>query len=200
MLVLTVDPGLRGCGCAWWEGKAPPGGGPRTWTLLRAAYVAALAHEPEDGRDEGAVAWMAMVGAVAAETRRVLAEATGYTSAHGLGLGPDVVAVEAMRVYARGKGDPADLVALAAIAGGILASFPSARHVALRASEWKGQVPRSIMGERVVAKLRGERPLPPGATAPWSAVDAWTAREKDRLNDAAHAAGLGLYLFERARL
>ena len=189
MLVLTVDPGLRGCGCAWWRGERPPGApaSSRVWTLLRAAYVPALAHEPEDGRDEGAVAWMAAVGAVAEERR-------------GLGVDPDVVAVEAMRVYARGKGDPADLVALAAIAGGVLAAFPSAGHLALRASEWKGQVPRGIMGQRVLAKLRGERPFPPGVTAAWSVVDQWTARSKDRLNDACHAVGLGLFLFERGRV
>jgi hypothetical protein len=153
--------------------------------LLRAAYVPALEHEPEDGRDEGAVAWTAMVGAVVAESRRAL-----------LGNAPRVVVVEAMRVYTRGKGDPADLVALAAVAGGILASFPSARPLALRASAWKGQVPRDVMGERIAAKLRGERPLLPGVTAPWSSVDPWTARSKERLNDAAHAVGLGLYLFE----
>lgn len=195
-MLLTVDPGLRGCGCAWWVG-------PRGARVLhRAAYVPGLAHDPEDGKDEGAVACMAAVAAVVRATREVAASQLDVLALIAGSPSPSVeaVAVEWMKVYTRGEGDPADLVALSAIGGGVLASYPRALAIGLRPSEWKGQVPRAVMGARVEAKVRGTKPLPSGVTAPWSAVDPWTARSKDRLNDAMHAVGIGLFLFEHGRL
>jgi hypothetical protein len=46
-LLLSIDPGLRGCGCAWWTKDAG------VWSLHSAAYVSALSHEPEDKDDDG---------------------------------------------------------------------------------------------------------------------------------------------------
>lgn len=169
--MLTIDPGVHGCGCAWWSRTA------YGWSLLRAAYIPAL---PVEGEGRGAV-WAAAVA--------------GVVRAAGSLPPPDVIAVEAMQVYARGKGDPADLLALSAIGGGILAAFPRARPVALLPAEWKGQVPREVMGERVAAKLKGERPLPAGVLAAWSAV--LVPARKTHLNDVMHAVGIGLYLCER---
>ena len=175
MVVLTVDPGLAGCGCAWWSLSAS------RWSLLRAAFAPAAPLEA--GAARGAV-WMAAVDGV----RRAAAAVPP----------PGVVAVEAMQVYGRGKGDPADLIALAAVGGGVLAAFPAARPVAVLPAEWKGQVPRDVMGERVAGKLRGERPLPAGVDAAWSAVA--VPPRKTHLNDVLHAVGIGLYLFERGGL
>ena len=164
--MLSVDPGLRGCGCAWWtrEGAA--------WSLVRAQYVPALAHEPEDKDDDGPVAWNAMVGAVE------LASAE---------FDVGVIAVERMKVYVRGVGDPRDLLALAAIGGGLVRAFPSARPIGLFPATWKGQVPREIAGARIEKRVR-ERGW-------WDRIV--VPKRKTHLNDVMHAAGIGFYCIER---
>ena len=167
--MLSIDPGLRGCGCAWWkqdEGR---------WSLHRAQYVQAIPHEKEDQDDDGPVAWNAMVGAVELASEDI---------------DPNVLVVERMKVYTRGVGDPRDLLALAAIGGGLVRAFPSARPIGLLPSTWKGQVPRDIAGARIEKHLRerGEwdRVVPP--------------RRKTNLNDVMHAAGLGLFCIDRKRV
>lgn len=171
--MLSIDPGLRGCGCAWWERRDG------AWRLASASYVEAVAHEPEDRDDDGPLAWTAMVGAVE------LAHASLYPS-HD----PALLVVERMKVYRHGPGDPRDLLALAAIGGGLVRAFHGARSIGLLPATWKGQVPREVMGARVEKHLRerGEwdRVVPP--------------RRKKNLNDVMHAAGLGLYCVERGKV
>lgn len=171
-LLLSIDPGLRGCGCAWWTKDAG------VWSLHGAAYVPALAHEPEDKDDDGPVAWDAMVGAVE------LAHEARFPDRV-----PTVLVVERMKVYAygKGKGDPRDLLALAAIGGGLVRAFAGARPVGLLPSTWKGQVPRDVMGTRVERKVRD--------AGLWGKID--VPKRKTHLNDVMHAVGLGLYFAGR---
>ena len=168
-VMLSIDPGLRGCGCAWWA-RSDEG-----WTLTRAEYVPALAHEPEDKDDDGPVAWNAMVGAVE------LASAE---------YDVNVVAVERMKVYVRGVGDPRDLLALAAIGGGLVRAFPSARPIGLLPSVWKGQTPREVQGARVEKQVH--------ARGWWDRVV--VPKRKTHLNDVMHAVGMGLFCVERGRV
>ncbi len=105
------------------------------------------------------------------------------------------MAVERMKVYTRGPGDPRDLLALMAVAGGIFRSFHAARPIAPLPSEYKGQVPRSVYGDRIEKRLRD---APPTAPAHWGAVH--PPERKTHLNDVMHAVGMGLWLIERGRV
>lgn len=175
--MLTVDPGLRGCGCALWE-RQPDG-----WHLVLAAHAPALPHAAEEGDDDGPVAWNAVVGAVELLTAGQWPDAE-----------PDVVAVERMKVYTRGVGDPRDLLALMAVGGGIFRAFHTARPIAPLPAEYKGQVPRTVYGDRIERRLRTSK----DARAGWPAVR--LPRRKTHLNDVMHAVGMGLFLIERGRV
>jgi hypothetical protein len=61
--------------------------------------------------------------------------------------------IELPRVYpgTKAKGDPNDLIAVAAVAGAWAASLPSVTFLA--PSEWKGQLPKRVCEERIRAKL-----------------------------------------------
>lgn len=67
------------------------------------------------------------------------------------------IAIEVPQIYvqAKLKGDPNDLVDLALMAGclvGLLAA-PGTRVTNYRPRQWKGQVPKDVMVERIKAKL-----------------------------------------------
>jgi hypothetical protein len=104
------------------------------------------------------------------------------------GLRPEVVVVERMQVYMRGKGDPRDLLALAAIGGGLFRAFGDAEPVGPLPREWKGQVPREVMGNRIEQRLRDQ--------GWWGRVA--EPRRKANLNDVMHAVGLGFWYGARA--
>lgn len=66
------------------------------------------------------------------------------------------VIVEHPRVYfAKGKGDPNDLFALAALGGG-LACLTTAKVTSVYPADWKGQVPKEVMTARIRNKLTPE--------------------------------------------
>ena len=157
-LVLSIDPGVRGCGCAWWAGDE----------LLHSRYVPGSS----GSRESTPADWLVTVLAVEAASGEVLD-----------GLRPDVVIVERMQVYARGKGDPRDLLALSAIGGGLFRAFGDAEPVGPLPREWKGQVPREVMGNRIEQKVRDR--------GWWDRVA--EPRRKANLNDVMHAVGLGLW-------
>ncbi|MFA6118156.1 MAG: hypothetical protein WC729_29485 [Sphingomonas sp.] len=126
MKMLSLDPGIRGCGVALWEGKQ----------LVRCEYV------------KGASAAGSVLAAAHAMAQQVRAWA------------PDDVtflALEWPQVYrvGKGKGDNNDLLALAAVLGALVALFPLAGFEVFKPAEWKGQVPKDIMGNRIVGKLEG---------------------------------------------
>ena len=162
-IVLSIDPGARGCGCAWWAGGE----------LLHAQYVPGASGKGDTGPSE----WLETVRAVEAASGEALD-----------GLRPDVVVVERMQVYVRSKGDPRDLLALAAVGGGLFRAFGDAEVVGPLPREWKGQVPRVMMGNRVEQKVRDR--------GWWGRVS--EPRRKANLNDVMHAVGLGLWYGARA--
>lgn len=98
---------------------------------------------------------------------------------------PDKVVVETMRTYTQGKSDPADLFALQGLAGtllGIAHGWGLATDGYL-AMQWKGQVPRDVMGARVEreVEIRG-----------WGDRIAWPKRKTWR-NDVCHAIALAKF-------
>ena len=122
--ILCVDPGLRGCGVALFDGGH----------LLRAAYVK---NPVEHGRGYKAHAQM------------------GLAVYDWLDAEIDRVIIEHPRVYpgsAQQKGDPNDLLDVAAI-GASCASWLMGEVETVFPSEWKGQVPKETMTERIRRSL-----------------------------------------------
>jgi RNase H-fold protein (predicted Holliday junction resolvase) len=127
MMVLAVDPGVRGCGCALF---APDG------VLVRAAYV------PGAKVGDRAAAWVPMARAVA----------TWADFVHS----PIQLVIELPQVYQGSKqtGDPNDLIDLAAIVGGICAIMQCGPETKIyKPREWKGQAPKEIIHERARKRL-----------------------------------------------
>ena len=65
---------------------------------------------------------------------------------------PTHVYCEIPQVYAfgKGKGDPADLIALALAAGTVTAGLP---RTFVTPAQWKGQIPETVMNDRMLAAL-----------------------------------------------
>ncbi len=153
-MLLAVDPGLRACGCAIFDGDRlvaagfPLGAARASLTekLKGTADPDALdMHRP----GERAVVLMDMA-------RAVRAWAAPHGAIHEL-------AIEMPKVYPRGSQraekagtDPNDLLHLAAVVGSICAAFASAETTVYLPAEWKGQVPKKIHGERAIARLTPE--------------------------------------------
>jgi hypothetical protein len=61
-------------------------------------------------------------------------------------------------VHSRAKGDPNDLIRLALMAGVIVGAIGQKNVVEYRPAEWKGQVPKDVMTERIKRSLnKGEQ-------------------------------------------
>ena len=97
------------------------------WDESGRLLLAGLAQGSKTARDSEA--WRA----IASEVRKI-AE------------GCDVV-IEFPKVYPHGKGDPEDLLQLAAVVGAICASHKCLK--VFRPYEWKGQVPKDVMVMRI---------------------------------------------------
>lgn len=155
MILLCVDPGLRGCGCALFdEGK-----------LVWASYVVSPV---VSGR--GPVAHVAMARAV--HQKAVLAKAW-----------PAALMVEFPRVYpGMPKTDPNDLLDLAGVAGALGALIKPLGHVF--PSDWKGQVPKKVMNERVLLALQKDE---------IESIETHGAKDHNTLD----AVGIGLHHYGR---
>lgn len=126
MILLAVDPGIRGCGAALFDGS----------TLARVAYVVSPF---ASGNQAGESAAMAAA----------VAEWAGVV---------DLVVIEWPRVYAtriragQSSGDPNDLLALAGVDAAV-AALVGARSASYCPSDWKGNVPKDVMGARILGRL-----------------------------------------------
>ena len=132
MKLLCVDPGLRGCGVAEFKGL----------DLTRAAYVK---NPVEHGR--GYAAHVSMGRAVAA-----WAGVERFAAVH----------IEHPRIYpgaGQQKGDLNDLLDVVAVGSAVATFFtPDANLVTVFPSDWKGNVPKDMMTERIRRALEdGER-------------------------------------------
>lgn len=127
MKLLAIDPGLRGCGCAYFDGP----------TLVRAYYAA---NPLEKG--DGPSAWFALADAI-------------YADFKAKGHRVDFYVVELMQVYKFGGGNPADLLELAGVGGAIGAMFPLEPSAAAGylPRTWKGSVAKHVHQPRVLAQL-----------------------------------------------
>lgn len=131
--LLAVDPGLRACGVALFKDGV----------LARAGAI----RGPRAGR--GPDVWSHYADLVA-----------GWVAPHTYPRTSDcLVLVETMKVYVKGRSDPADLIELGGVAGSVVGALARAgwRADGVKAAEWNGQVPSEVRRERTQAwvKLHG---------------------------------------------
>lgn len=126
MGLLTVDPGLRGCGVALF----------RDGRLVWAKYVLNL-----ERTDRGGDCFRGMAFAVENEARHA-----GYE-------GSERVLVELPQVYQskHQKGDQDDILQLAGVVGALCMALPPSRTV--RPREWKGTIAKEVMTRRILSRL-----------------------------------------------
>jgi hypothetical protein len=126
-LLVAIDPGLRGCGVALFRGGL----------LEQAAYV------ESHSTGQRSIAWLAMVAAVR--------EFLGARPVARL-----VVELPQVYIQAKSKGDPNDLIHLAAVVGGLCVAFDTSPQQIYLPAEWKGQVPKEIVHARAQQRLSDE--------------------------------------------
>lgn len=175
MILLSVDPGLRGCGLSLWEGAE----------LIRAAYV-----ENSEREDSGPLAARSMALAVSAWCAGTLPLQA-----------VDALILEFPTVYGgrASRGDARDLFPLAAVDGAIAMAFPEASVSHVEPHDWKGSVKKPkrasdtyAIAARVVERLGADE----------RARVEWPKSAKLRM-DVADAVGVGLHRlgrFERLRV
>lgn len=131
MALLAIDPGVRGCGCAWFQDGV----------LRRAEYV----RGSKDGAR--ADAWSSMASAVwdwAGTQALVWSEP--LTS----------FACELPQAYhgrEKQKGDQQDLIELAATVGAVCSRLRGVAQRIYLPAEWKGQTPKEICHDRARKRL-----------------------------------------------
>lgn len=157
-LVLAVDPGVRGCGVALFRGEV----------LEQAVYV--VGH----GEGQRAESWISMVDAV----REFIGERV---------VTHLVLELPQVYVQSKSKGDPNDLINLAAVVGGLSVAFRTAKQRVFLPFEWKGQVPKAIMHERALSRLLPEE------------AKRISCRKKSLLHNVLDALALGLEFLGRMR-
>ncbi len=130
-ILISVDPGIRGCGVALFDGGK----------LVRAAYVKSPAKTGNN-----AAACVSMGLAVYSWTDRTA---------------PDALALEWPQVYASriregsSKADPNDLLALCGVDSVIAALYdlPTAMVTCFAPAEWKGQMSKEACQGRIIGRL-----------------------------------------------
>lgn len=162
-MILCIDPGLRGCGVAFFEGAQ---------YLYRAEYVKNTAVEGRgyDAHRSMAVAVWNSVPAHAIN-EIIIEHPVYYGSKHE-------------------KGDPNDLLDVVAVGAAIAAKayHPEGKRQIVTTRfprDWKGQVPKEIMTERIKASLTQEE------------LDNVIACRKDLLHNVYDAVGIGLHALGR---
>jgi hypothetical protein len=168
MKVLALDPGIRGCGVALFNGG-----------LLEAcAYV----KNPVTSGD-GPEAVFAMAREVDRWQPRLAADTVRLVFEHP-------------RIYtaAKSKGDNNDLMPLVAVDYAVAARFPARTRV--YPHEWKGTMPKSVCAARVLARLDGaERAEAELGVAPFlttKSLDAALTDERWKGHNVLDAVGIGL--------
>jgi hypothetical protein len=132
-VILSCDPGIRGCGVAAWEGTS----------LVRASYVRnPMRH------GNGPVECRAMAHAIVKWWEKLVGGPWYAT-------GPEHIACERPRIYTASKQhtDPNDLPPLLGIDCALAAFFPDASVTCYFPEQWKGQLEKHVMNERVISRL-----------------------------------------------
>lgn len=132
-MILAIDPGLRWCGCAIGDETG----------LKRAALVM-----NEEKKLRGPWAWALMARSVDSFLMQFEADSDEKV---------DTLFIEVPRIYPHSdqrKGDLNDLIELAGVVGAITGYEPVLDIKFYYPNQWKGNVPKKIMTERIRKKLR----------------------------------------------
>lgn len=175
--VLSIDPGLRGCGCALWDGLG---------SLIRAAYV-----KNTELKMRGPQAHVRMAVAVAGWARKATFD--GWRT-------DDQLVLEFPRVYPnhsnKRSNDPNDLLELAGVNGAIAAWLAATDARFFFPAEWKGQVPEIPCARQVLKAIGNDRQYIEGVEAFVLHMIAREAANKPLTNlthNAIDAVGIGLH-------
>lgn len=131
---LAVDPGLRLCGVALFEGQA-----------LHSAWLIKNTTRHERGPE----AWHSM-------GERVLGSWLKRAPARGQLLHNLVIEVPQIYWNSRKGGRAADLIELAGVVGAVSSACPVLHRVHFLPKSWKGQTPKEVHNSRVLKKLSEE--------------------------------------------
>ena len=135
--LLALDPGLRGCGLAYFDANG---------VLLHAKY---LKNPVKKGG--GPEAWLGFVEAMPVDLWRVEHFVSEYPQVYRAGAS---------------KGDPDDLLQLASVVAVFTANVVAKDYLAVRPREWKGQVPKDVHHARLVKALDDHEKLIVEESAP----------------------------------
>lgn len=159
--LLAIDPGLRGCGLAY---------------FVEAELVHANYYLNPVRKGGGPEAWFGLGESIFFDFKE-------------RGFRVDHYVVEVPQVYRNfTRGDPNDLVEIAAVGAAIGATFPIKKAVGYRPREWKGQIKKEIHHPRILGQL-----------SPAEQANIHEHRKTLRHN-VIDAIGLGLYYLERMRI
>lgn len=161
MTILACDPGLRGAGIAYFNDKG---------TLIYADYI----RNPYE-RGDGPTCWFALADKV-------------FHAVKDRQLKVDAYICEVPQVYRISKGNPNDLIEVAAVAAAIGATFPLQRAVAYKPREWKGSVKKLTHHPRILAQLTPEE------------LECIREKRKTYVHNTYDAIGIGLHELERLRI
>ena len=135
-MIFAIDPGLRWCGFAVFNGNGH---------LVEARLI-----KSQETSARGPPAWKAMADGVRARVEAVTqAERDRFLCA--IRAPVKTLVIEVPRIYPHSrdqKGDLNDLLELAGVVGAISQLFPVMSHV--YPADWKGQLPKKVMNERVL--------------------------------------------------
>lgn len=176
-MMVALDPGLRMCGVAVFKDK-----------VLVSAQV--VHNDPAHSALRGAKTWLAM----AAEVKFVVQPHCPFGDS-----GDATLVHELMQVYGLGnrKGDPADLIELAGVAGAVVGVLDPFHAVSYLPREWKGSTPKKVHQVRILSKLDAVEE---------SQIEGDLTRVKDRsaaedavVRNAVDAVGIGLFHLGRLK-
>jgi hypothetical protein len=140
---LYVDPGLRACGVALFDGAQLVDAGFPEVAPAGAGGTGGGGHMRTDRPDERAAAWLAMRSALNRWT---------LINVHSM---ITELCIELPQVYDRGNmskrksgTDNNDLIHLAAVVAAICSDYPPQRLLVMLPHEWKGTIPKEVMHAR----------------------------------------------------
>lgn len=142
-ILLCLDPGIRLSGAALFYGQELV-----IATCIRTPYL--------NSTDNTAAACAAMARQVCAWTAHMITKKELFSNFAESGHPAEIVC-EWPQIYQRTenktKGDPNDMIPLAGIDAALAALEPGAIVTSVLPATWKAQIPKEIMGKRILARL-----------------------------------------------
>jgi hypothetical protein len=126
---------------------------------------------------------------------QIAREVRSYVAQQGVSAWMSEIVLEWPQVYraAKSKGDPNDLLGIAAVCGAVATYWPNSQITAYKPAEWAGQLPKATSHKQALASPRGRRVF---GRLQGDEVLVW---DQLRYHDAVDAVGIGLYHLGRLK-